>query len=405
MPLLRHTIYLDSLAPDLYRWIRVDGDAPMEQPPASLADIRMQLGLQAVDVIVPARDVQLTEVSLPRKNRQRARDALAFMIEDQLAVDIEQCHVVSESSSKGEQVLVAVVSHQRIRGWTHALLESELKVNGLYPASMCMPTLQEKEWLVVAVDFEYVVSAPEQLTFAVDPANFDSLVMSSFDSNSKDEINGSIMRLFDWRENRSDELQTPDVLAKLDYRSTDWPWQINTRTINLQEGEYQPAESMQRVLQAWLPAAVIFVMVGVVMTLNLWRENSQLQTSIDNHNRQIEEVYRKTFPSAKRIVNARAQTEHRLRELRSNTKVQSDGLLSALSKVAPVIAADKAIQLKRLSYRSGELNIEVHARDLQVLDQHKDKLSAVVTAKVEIQSASAKEGKVISRLRISGEFP
>jgi general secretion pathway protein L len=60
------------------------------------------------------------------------------------------------------------------------------------------------------------------------------------------------------------------------------------------------------------------------------------------------------------------------------------------------------VEIDRLSYKDGELNIALMISDMQRLEQLKDRLSSDTRMSVEIQSATARNNRVEARLQIKG---
>jgi len=56
-----------------------------------------------------------------------------------------------------------------------------------------------------------------------------------------------------------------------------------------------------------------------------------------------------------------------------------------------------------VSYKEGQLNLDLSIKDLQALDQLKQRLTGQAALSVEIQSATSQEDKVQSRLQIQAK--
>jgi general secretion pathway protein L len=144
-----------------------------------------------------------------------------------------------------------------------------------------------------------------------------------------------------------------------------------------------------------LLAAVL--LAGVSTGLNYYRlTQQQARLSAD-----IEALYKKTFPNARRIVNPRAQMEQQLKQLQRRAGGGDISFLGMFAETANVVRAAQGISVQGASYRDGRLDLDLQADNLQLLDTFKQSLVGGGRMKAEIQSATTdKDQKVKSRIRI-----
>ena len=170
--------------------------------------------------------------------------------------------------------------------------------------------------------------------------------------------------------------------------------------LNLLQGEYSTRERVGRRLRPWYPAAALLALLvlvqivrGTVDYVSLKHRDAALQT-------QIEAVFRGAFPEVRRIVNPRAQMQHRLDELRHLVGAGGGGAFEMLAVAGPVLHASQGLQLQSLRYKVGQMDLELQLKDLQALDDLKQRLEKATSWKIEIQSASARADGVDARLLI-----
>jgi len=97
-----------------------------------------------VIVIVPAEDVLLTTVKLPKMNRSRLAAALPFALEEQLIAEVETLHFVAGDYQQ-ESLSVAIVAHAKMRAWLALLANWHIQPDKLIPASLALPN-EEGTW-------------------------------------------------------------------------------------------------------------------------------------------------------------------------------------------------------------------------------------------------------------------
>jgi general secretion pathway protein L len=91
--------------------------------------------------------------------------------------------------------------------------------------------------------------------------------------------------------------------------------------------------------------------------------------------------------------------EQRLKTLRGST-VSEEGFLSLMAEVGGALAEVKGLDLQNLSYKQGKLDLDLKLGDLQQLDHLKQQLIAIQGIEVDVQSATVKNNKLESRIRI-----
>ena len=92
--------------------------------------------------------------------------------------------------------------------------------------------------------------------------------------------------------------------------------------------------------------------------------------------------------------------EQRLNELRKRSGKMESGFTEMLVRSAPILKQAPKLKLQALRYHDGQMDLELEISDLNSLEQLKEKLINIGGWKVEIQSASATEGKVQGKLQV-----
>lgn len=165
--------------------------------------------------------------------------------------------------------------------------------------------------------------------------------------------------------------------------------------LNLLAGAWSPgsaAETRSRWLWvAGLAAAVVALVIGsaAVEYYQLEQRSQQLEADIASQ-------FNAAFPEVGRIVRPQAQAERELARLRFG---QAAGLLDLMHRVAPVLDGQEGIELDRLDYRDGTLELGLRAPDVAALDELEQRLRALDLV-AEVQSASLDDRGASGRIRI-----
>ncbi|MEK6749496.1 MAG: type II secretion system protein GspL [Pseudomonadota bacterium] len=392
------------------RWLRLE-EAQAEPSIVNLGTLReaaaQAMGCQVV-VLVPATEVWVTRTKLPTQSRQKMLKAIPYMLEEQLAKDIEDLHfAVGERAADGT-VTVAVVDRARMRYWQQYLADAGLQADVIMPDAMILPC-KEHEWAWLREADQSLIRTDKNVGFGVDAAN-DAAVLELVLRETKED-KPAHMRVVDCRGDTATPppiLSMPDIDIKqeschgglLNWLAT--AGHEFKLAINLLQGDFSKREQWQRILRPWrMPAAffgiwMAFYLVGAL--IEAWRYGKQ----VDVVAAQVETVFKETFPDVKKIVSVRTQMERKLLEMRGGG-AQGPGFLSMLTDITPDFQQAGGINFRALRFRPGVLEVELDAPSLQVLDQLKKRLSEGKGMNVEIQAATNKDNKVESRLVIKSK--
>lgn len=357
-----------------------------------------------VIALAPGHDVVLTEATLPTRNRKRMLTAVPYALEEQLISDIETLHFALGSIDKLGPVPVAVVERRHMQHWLDRLQAVELRPDALIPEQLALPW-QPGSWTVLVEARQMLVRSGALQGFAIDPDLAAVLLRSA---------------LQDAGDNRPQRLEIHACVAadpELAGIAADFGLELVAHacadplalfaanynaehSINLLQGDYSRNEQLGRLWRPWRLTAVLLVgwlMLGVGTRIIDYRHLDHEQHALQD---KIEQVYRQTFPTDKNIVNPRVQMERHLAELGGGN---GTGFLELLTLAGPALKATPGLEMKSLRSQNGELELELNMKDLQGLDQLKQRLTAAGPLSVEIVSAASRDGKVEGRLKIKGK--
>ena len=379
------------------------------EPQGAVAHGRMQEALtlapgRQVIVLTPASDVLLARAAVPNVGRQRLAQAIPYALEDQLGSEVEDLHFALGRQAD-QAIAVAVVARGKMDAWLGTLRDAGFEPDQLIPAALALP-YEEGTWTVLREAAGAIVRSGVQAGFAADHDNLETL------------LSLAIAEAGDAAPERLHILDTPGAPA---LHADTWPQSLGVAVnreasaedavtllarnfnedlaINLLQGGYSRREQLEKLWRPWQPAAALLalwllVYVGTTVSevISLGRQSPKLQT-------QIEQLYLQTFPDARKVVNPKVQMQRRLDALRGN-QGEGGGLLELLAQAGGPLKDTPNLELRTITFKEGQLNLDLRVQDLQVLDQLKQRLAAQSKMEVEIQSASSRDNKVESRLQL-----
>ncbi len=381
-------------------WMLVDEQGAARTPVREgVPEDGVVAGAPRIVVIVPGDEVLLSEVRVPGRNRQRVLRAIPYALEEQLASDVETLHFAIGPAQADDHYPVAVVDRARMDAWADLLAEHRIAANQWVPEMLALP-LTEDGWSLLIEGDKVLVRSGPWAGFAADLDTFPALVamfVSRDQTPARARLFGSAILDIEGLDIEvvDQELQGLEILAHGVMRGP---------LLDLLQGSYSRSEEWGRILRPWKATAALLV-AGLVLTavstgVNYYRLSKQQQQLTA----EIEQVYRETFPQARRIVNPRAQMEQQLKQLqRQASGGGHTAFLALLTDVGRVLHSSKGVQIQGVTYRDGRLDLELIADNVQVLDQLKQALAGAGGMRAEIQSATTqKDGKVNSRIRVEG---
>lgn len=388
---------------DGVEFVRLDAaDRPMA--PArhgSLAEAAVEATSRRVVVLVPAADVLLTRAGVPTPNRQRARKAAPFALEEQLAEDVETLHFALGTARDADgQWPVAVAAKANMDAWLAQLHDAGILPDRFFPEQALLPLAPGSASLLLEEERILLRDQPWSAQ-SVDPAMLPALLELLMARNEAG------IALDVWHCGGELPVWMEPVSAKVE-SCADGALAVLARGLHqeglpdLLQGAYSRKEQYGRLWRPWRAAAAL-LLVGVLVSAvqhglhyrSLKAESAELGT-------QLEQIYTQTFPGG-RVVNPRVQMEQQLNQLRRQQGAGSSDFLGLIAQLGGVVAATPGIELLGANFREGRLDLELSAADIQTLDKLKQALTETGGLSVDIQSATTgSDRRVQGRLRVQG---
>jgi general secretion pathway protein L len=344
----RIIIYLYSAETFSASWIILDENLQIIQS-VSQGDINNLTAAEDSDVyiVVPAHDVLLTQVTLPKLSHQKVLQALPFALEEQLIDDVTELHFATGPHQDGN-FPVAVVSQKKMLDWLAICEQKNLSPRAFIPAMFLLPFIQQN-WLV-NISEECVVRTGEFSGFGCEKDNLDTLL----DLRLEEEPNRDTIKIV--RSHATEQ----QLLEKNAFDITSLSY------INLLQGRFQPKVQSSKTKKIWLYAAylaiacvVLAFFSDIVSYAALHHQNSKIESKINA-------IYKKQFPQATSIIAPRQRMEEKLRTL--SGQASKNNLLAILSELGKSLKDMPGIHIQNLDFRERQLTLEVSAATSDNLD-------------------------------------
>lgn len=355
-------IYLHRLT--LLSWVVIKQDQPVEQ--AVLQDIANceQLTKLAANkkviVVVPAFDVLLTSVNLPKMARARLLKAIPFALEDELINDIEELHfAISEKREIPQPVLV--VAKDKLKEWIGILEDIGIKADVMVPISLAIP-YEENALSVAIIDKLAVIRQSQWKGFACEKHNLNHLLKAAI---ADSEIKPEKINYYHYGDERDPAFASDIACYEYEAREDAFIADISKTltafdTINLLQKDFLPKNQTSR-----MNRSLIYVNAGILsLGLIIFAIFPFVSAGILKHyqaqlNDKIVAIYKKNFPNASSVIAPKERMESKLRSFLNDAP--KDQLLLMLAHIGEGLNQVTDAKIKRLDYQNNQVNLNITA--------------------------------------------
>lgn len=390
-----------ELASVTLSWVYKDVNNDWKSAHGLLSDASIAASNHDVTVVLAGENVLFLNAQVPGKNIQHIQQAVPYVLEDSVIDDVDDLHF---AVSKATINKIEDYNKYNVSVINKVYLESiiaQLKNVGIEADNMIADYLLLADAPTLFYDGARLLFNAPELKLASNISAFEKISLTEYK-----EVD--LISCEENKENESLEKLTEDINCNKIYCDSSNPLlcliknSSEENIVNLLQGSYKKKKNWSQTSKTWMPVAILFFIwlsvqggLFVIDYVSLSKKNSVLNT-------EIVKIYKQTFPKSRRIVNAKAQMEQKLIELKKRKGQSGRSFSEMLSASAAVFAAAKGLKIKSLRYYDGRINLELQISSLQALDKLKNQLNTEKGYQVEIQNASSGKENVTARIQIKG---
>ena len=340
---------------------------------------------------VPASEIALKRLKVPGKSARAITAAAPYMLEDELAQDVESLFFAYANLAKDQDennCFAAAVDREQLKRWLLWLEDADIKCKILIPDVLALPfnkSVSEGPWSAVTLNKQILLRQGPWQALVVE-ANVWALINHQW--TNKIEVASDAE---DDSETVSDELaplpttsinayaQLPESPGiTINVMPEELPLallaqHVDLKFFNLLQGEFQVKDKRSANYSHWLWVASI---AGIALVMNVALKGAEL-VKLNNQNSAIEteiiKVYKDTFPETKRvrISTIKSQLNRKLSEVGGSAS-QAD-FLTMLNNVQPAFSEVTALKPESMKYdaKRSELRIQAISKDYQSFEKFK----------------------------------
>ncbi|TKB46683.1 type II secretion system protein GspL [Thalassotalea mangrovi] len=386
---MRETLYirLGSQAHDPVFWLITSTEQNDEIASGQLSGAQQLSELtdkarnRDVKVLVNSADVRLKAVQVPGKNDRAIRQATPYMLEEDLAQDVDSLFFAYSNPPadyEGEaNTFVAIVAHKQLATWLSWLHDADITAKMMLPDVLAMP-VHEQRWVAINLDKHWLVRIDAWQGFVVDQDNIDLFLQQYVQEN--DGVDTDIQVQCYSQTADFDSAALPKGIS-IEQMPQELPLKLlsdyaPTTRFNLLQGQYQFKEERSPLVRFYLKVAVIAMLALLVNMLVKGMEIYQNTGKYELYSQQIESEYKKAFGQNQRVrmSTVKRQIATKLQELGGGNSDQN--LLAMLEKIRPAFVSVPTMKPDAIKYdnKRGEIRLSVVASNYQAFEQFKQAL-------------------------------
>lgn len=357
---------------------------------------------QPLVLLIPGRDVLLTHTTLNTRNQRQLQQAIPFALEESLADDTENQHIVWHPRSDSNQIDAAIIERERLRLWIAALAKRQLHASVILPDIFALPW--DASTLTLWQQGNHVWLRTGELTGLSTTTAALPLVLTSLRANQPAPLR---LRLYSdqpttWANDEGIET-IPELHAeKLHASSLQSGLPLNLLRGLADENRLQLRQQWQR----WRFSAIL---VGVALTLGIaWQAigNYQQQQQLDALNSENLRLFNELFPDAKATdpFSLKWRLDSELLRLQGNLGTsQSNSPLAALASFAEGFAGNNGITIEEIRAQQGNITISLQAKGQSAIDALRTTLENKLS-NIELKSSRTAD-TIKATLKLGGSSP
>lgn len=364
-------IRLGSQANDKIHWlIKTNGQdeviASGELPNAKeLKQLTEKSSTREVVAFVPACDIAMKSLTVPGASKRSIRMAAPYMLEDDLAQDVEQLFFAfseQKDNAQGHNCFLAVVEREQLAMWQTWLKDANIFCKFIQPDALALP-FNEAASAITLGEQTLLRSAPWQaMAFE---HNAWPIIANKLNADNNLTINAySTLPQVDPELNVNQlPEELPLALLAMHYSSK----------FNLLQGQFKIKEKRSAAHLGWYWAAGLFLFAVILNMALKGAELYQISAQQSVIEEEIIESYKDAFPKTKRvkISTVRSQLRQKLKEIGSSS--DEAGFLPLLIRLEPALSKVPQIKPQTLKFdgKRKEIRMQTTAKDYQYFERLK----------------------------------
>ena len=242
-------------SPEHFSWFRIESGKVTHRGESSLESIAEAHNHSRIVLLVPTKEILLTEVELPTRNPQKIRQVVPYALEEQLIEDVDELHFAIDTVDSAGRCGVAVVKRAKMVEWLKPFDDAGIRLAQITPDVSMLPVTDGEAALVVDDNDDVLLRLSQRVGYALSLEELVSLLNGALSEN---EEALELLRIYSCG---SEKAFDPSGL-NLKYEVVSCDGGIEQQTaeqlskpqpIDMLQGEFSRKEQLWRHLKPWPP--------------------------------------------------------------------------------------------------------------------------------------------------------
>ncbi len=336
-----------------------------------------------VVALVPARETLRTTAEVPSKQYRQIIQAVPYVVEEQLAEDVEDCFFALGGRTPSGAIEVVVVSHANMEGWQAQLAEMDLSTATMLPASELVPWTGGVDALIDGD--RSTLRWGEGAALETDTTNL-AVMIGLIPVEQRAHINiytteadQALITLQLSELNASEE--NPPEVHQLDASAREWRFHNflknnnhnNLNPVNLLQGEYKTEVKKRGPVSVWRSVAVLAI-CGVLLHLgSLVGQGMYMTQQAEAYRDAYRTLYSEVFPSDRNVRDYRRRWNSHL----GKSSGEGNDFIALFAQASQGLEA-AGLTLNNVNFNEsrGDLILQVVGQRSEVLVEYAQALSS-----------------------------
>lgn len=353
-------------------------DAPLERRTFDAFRI-LQANARTL-IVLPTENTSLHQIELPWLNENKARAALPYALEEQVAQQVSTLHIAFDQQHyQNKQYLIVVIDKAFLQNLITRLDAASLRFDAItldwFALNADEAVASETSLLIHDSLFQGALSAEPAMIYLANPMASSPLVFNDSAPEFKSLPSSPVVNasFYEW---------VAQALFK-------------NHVMNLCQGEFRhnsTQEKNARWYQAAAALAGLWLVSFLVMHFFILHQLTTKHADIDQ---KIAVIYREFFPDARQVISPR----FRVGQLLKMGTAGQDSVLWQLNDMLATAIAPGGVTIEQLRYQNQMLAVTLIATDFAALDELQLRLQQA-GVKVTQTQASSHEQQVTATLEL-----
>lgn len=357
-----------------------------------------------VTVLVDSADVRLYRHFMPAKPSRQMLKALPYMLEDELAEDIEKLHFATGDSGfdkdQGQYWIdLAIVNKELVNQWLDTLATAGIQCKVMIPEILCLPMAEQADYAGIQLGNNWLIRESAWQGSCLDQSWLEMYWHNVLANTEQKPIKLAMLSALP-EQLESMLISSGDVeFLSVDPEMAMMALAQGAETIswNLLQGDLAPKKAISPNWLIWRPVFILAVVVVVANLINsvvTWQSN---QSQLAQAQQELSSAYKKAFPKERFRANTlRRQLTRKVAQATGTNAGGDTSFLAYMQQLSPVFSQFKSTKVDSVRFDGNrqELRLAITAASFQNFEQFKmavEKLGFAVN-----QGAVNNEGSSVS---------